>query len=64
MLTNEEKIKLIENKMNNLNFHIDSLVEGLSINPEETPGKPSRTEALESFRSQKQALEQLLTDLA
>jgi hypothetical protein len=64
MLTNQEKIDFIQMKISNLDFHINSISEAVSMYPQETPGKPSRVETLASLQYEKQLMEQLLTDLA
>ena len=64
MLTNEEKAKIIQNRIQNINFHISSISKGILDYPEEGPGKPPRAETLASLELEKQLMEQLLQDLA
>lgn len=56
-----EKIKVIEDRIANLNIHIDILSKDLQDNPtEDVDGKPSRSSVLSNFLSKKQILEQEL----
>ena len=59
MINNIEKINIIENAIDNLNYHISILSNDLESNPTlDVIGKTPRSEILIDFLSQKMALEE------
>jgi hypothetical protein len=66
-IENKDKIGLLDLKISNLNVHIDTLSNDISINPEaDVEGKPTRQHVLNEFQSIKEALlaeKQALTNL-
>lgn len=56
-LTNQEKIEFINNKISNINVHIDILEKDILNNPNsDVENKPSRQSVLEDFYLKKNAL--------
>jgi ribosomal protein S15P/S13E len=63
-ITTEEKIAILQNKIDNLNIHINVLQEDLEANPQnDVDGKPTRVSILNDFLSKKNILEQELEAL-
>jgi len=56
-LTNQEKIDFVNNKISNINIHIDILEKDILSNPNsDVENKPSRQSVLEDFYLKKNAL--------
>jgi len=64
MINNEEKIKLLQEDIQNLNFHIHQLEEGIANSPDsDIEGKIPRSENLLYLQAKKQVLQEELESL-
>ncbi|MFZ9301389.1 MAG: hypothetical protein ACO23V_10485, partial [Chitinophagaceae bacterium] len=65
IMDNLNKIEIINNRISNLNFHIDILSKDIIAVPDgDIEGKTPRHEILNNLIAQKTVLEELLTNLS
>lgn len=63
-MTNEEKIILLNNRIDNFNIHIGVLEQDILNNPnDDYPNKPLRQDVLNNFYAMRQAIVQQIEEL-